>query len=279
MVDFVGGKSAARRRRRHPEGLGRHQVSASRCLPERSERWTRADAARVRGPASHPRITCATCQAHSSSDARARNLWRLRSICHSRDHRRRRRLRRLFLGRQLAARPACSRRAASTARPRSTICGVKASIRPWLFLGPALIILTVYLIYPVIETLRLSFHDKARRELRRLCQLCLGLRRPRVPQLDLQQSAVAGRRAGRLHLPRPGHRRAHRPDLVGQHRQEPDLPAARHLLRRRQRHLEIRLRLPRRGPDADRHPQRHRRRVSAAARRCGSRCPSGTTSS
>ena len=27
MVDFVGGKSAAGRRRRHPEGLGRDQVS------------------------------------------------------------------------------------------------------------------------------------------------------------------------------------------------------------------------------------------------------------
>ena len=34
-------------------------------------------------------------------------------------------------------------------------------IRPWLFVGPALIILTVYLIYPVVETLRLSFLDKA----------------------------------------------------------------------------------------------------------------------
>lgn len=33
-------------------------------------------------------------------------------------------------------------------------------IRPWLFLGPALLILTVYLIYPVIETARLSFLDR-----------------------------------------------------------------------------------------------------------------------
>jgi alpha-glucoside transport system permease protein len=30
-------------------------------------------------------------------------------------------------------------------------------VRPWLFVGPALIILTIYLIYPVVETLRLSF--------------------------------------------------------------------------------------------------------------------------
>jgi alpha-glucoside transport system permease protein len=33
-------------------------------------------------------------------------------------------------------------------------------IRPWLFLAPALILLTVYLIFPVIETIWLSFHDK-----------------------------------------------------------------------------------------------------------------------
>ncbi|MET0597158.1 MAG: sugar ABC transporter permease [Mesorhizobium sp.] len=34
-------------------------------------------------------------------------------------------------------------------------------IRPWLFIGPALIILTVYLIYPVVATIWLSFHDKS----------------------------------------------------------------------------------------------------------------------
>lgn len=36
----------------------------------------------------------------------------------------------------------------------------RAQIRPWLFIGPALVFLTVYLIYPVFETLRLSFFDK-----------------------------------------------------------------------------------------------------------------------
>ena len=33
-------------------------------------------------------------------------------------------------------------------------------IRPWLFVGPAMIILTIYLIYLVVETLRLSFLDR-----------------------------------------------------------------------------------------------------------------------
>jgi len=38
---------------------------------------------------------------------------------------------------------------------------LQSTIRPWLFLLPALLLLTVYLIYPVFQTLWLSFHDKA----------------------------------------------------------------------------------------------------------------------
>lgn len=37
----------------------------------------------------------------------------------------------------------------------------RATIRPWLFLGPALILLGVYLIYPVIATFILSFYDRS----------------------------------------------------------------------------------------------------------------------
>ncbi len=36
----------------------------------------------------------------------------------------------------------------------------RSQIRPWLFVAPALLFLTMYLIYPVFETLRLSFYDK-----------------------------------------------------------------------------------------------------------------------
>ena len=35
------------------------------------------------------------------------------------------------------------------------------TIRPWLFLAPALILLTMYLIYPVFATIYYAFHDKA----------------------------------------------------------------------------------------------------------------------
>src|SRR5438552_1710386 len=36
----------------------------------------------------------------------------------------------------------------------------RSGIRPWLFIFPALLFLVLYLVYPVIETLRLSFYDK-----------------------------------------------------------------------------------------------------------------------
>lgn len=36
----------------------------------------------------------------------------------------------------------------------------RAIIRPWLFLGPAVLLLTVYLVYPVIATLILSFYGR-----------------------------------------------------------------------------------------------------------------------
>ena len=38
---------------------------------------------------------------------------------------------------------------------------LQTRIRPWLFLGPALILLGVYLVYPVFATLLLSFRDKS----------------------------------------------------------------------------------------------------------------------
>ncbi len=55
---------------------------------------------------------------------------------------------------------------ASASNDMAAVRNIKlaSSIRPWLFLGPALILLTVYLIYPVIQTIWLSFHDKAGNE-------------------------------------------------------------------------------------------------------------------
>ena len=38
---------------------------------------------------------------------------------------------------------------------------LQSTIRPWLFLLPALLMLTIYLVYPVLQTVWLSFHDKS----------------------------------------------------------------------------------------------------------------------
>lgn len=40
---------------------------------------------------------------------------------------------------------------------------LRSQIRPWLFLFPALLFLSVYLVYPVVETFRLSFFDNSGR--------------------------------------------------------------------------------------------------------------------
>lgn len=38
---------------------------------------------------------------------------------------------------------------------------IRTKVRPWLFAGPALLLLTVYLAYPVYETFKLSFMDRS----------------------------------------------------------------------------------------------------------------------
>ncbi|MCB1377741.1 MAG: sugar ABC transporter permease [Alphaproteobacteria bacterium] len=38
---------------------------------------------------------------------------------------------------------------------------IQSSVRPWLFLGPALLLLLIYLVYPVFQTVWLSFRDKS----------------------------------------------------------------------------------------------------------------------
>ena len=83
----------------------------------------------------------------------------------------------------------------------------RAAVRPWLFIGPALIILLVYLVYPVIATLILSFYDRTGSEF-------VGL---------------------------ANYRRHDRPYLVGQYRQIHRLHADGDLLRRCLRHLEVHL--------------------------------------
>ncbi len=76
---------------------------------------------------------------------------------------------------------------------------IAATIRPWLFLGPALLLLGLYLVYPVVDSVRLSLYDRTGEELRRLLQLRLGVRRHAVPRVDRQQHPLADRGAGGMH--------------------------------------------------------------------------------
>ncbi|MBB3592469.1 alpha-glucoside transport system permease protein [Rhizobium sp. BK529] len=46
-------------------------------------------------------------------------------------------------------------------RQAATNLNRRAMIRPWLFLGPALFLLIVYLVYPVVATFILSFYDRS----------------------------------------------------------------------------------------------------------------------
>ncbi len=54
---------------------------------------------------------------------------------------------------------AAARHAGLSAAQISTNINKSNAIRPWLFLGPALLLLTAFLIYPVIDSLRLSLYD------------------------------------------------------------------------------------------------------------------------
>ena len=39
-----------------------------------------------------------------------------------------------------------------------------SAIRPWLFMGPAIVFLVIYLVYPVINSIYLSFHGPSGKE-------------------------------------------------------------------------------------------------------------------
>ncbi len=93
------------------------------------------------------------------------------------DRRRRRRRGALFLGLELAARPCLSGARRRHRRARRATSPAPALIRPWLFLGPALLVLGLYLVYPVFASLWLQLPRPQRAGLRRARQLPLGCRR------------------------------------------------------------------------------------------------------
>ena len=84
---------------------------------------------------------------------------------------------------------------------RSTACPAASArgVRPYVFVGPALVILTVFLIYPVINTILISFKDATGAGVRRARQLRVRLHRREHAAVDPQHGAVDH--------PRPARRR------------------------------------------------------------------------
>ncbi len=141
-------------------------------------------------------------------------------------------------------------------------------ILPWVFVGPALVLLATYLLYPAAATFARSFFD---------CQGSVHAR-----QLHRDDESRDGRDpAQQRHLADRGHRRqrdprardrrpvrSHPPGIAGQ---DVHLPAPGHLADRRIRHLGVHVRLGAGGPAADRAPERHRGRAWAGSRSRSSR--------
>ena len=131
-------------------------------------------------------------------------------------------------------------------------------IRPWLFIGPALLILTVYLIYPVVNTVITSFQDKSG-------QGFVGLANYQWAFGDREfRNSILNNLLWLLVVPAActflGLVIAVLTDKIWWGTIAKSLiflPLAISFVGA-SRHLEIRLRVSRRRPDADRHPQRHR---------------------
>jgi alpha-glucoside transport system permease protein len=126
----------------------------------------------------------------------------------------------LFLGRKLAASTGFFRSAGLT-RPGTAATSIAASlVRPWLFLGPAVLALTLYLSIRSWQTLWLSFHDKSGQE------FVGGANYAWLLSDRASANSIFNNFLWLLVVPAactflgPRHRRADRPHLVGQLRQE-----------------------------------------------------------
>ena len=70
----------------------------------------------------------------------------------------------------------------------------REGVRPYVFVGPALVIVAIFLVYPVVNTIILSFRDARSEELRRPRQLPLPLHRREHAAVDPQHAGLG--RAG-----------------------------------------------------------------------------------
>ena len=134
-------------------------------------------------------------------------------------------------------------------------------------------------IYPVINTILISFKDAHGAGVRRARQLPVRLHRREHAAVDPQHRAVDRARAARRgeHRARLRHPRRPAPPRRGG-REVADLPADGDLVRRRRRHVAAHLQLPARGVRHEHRPaERHLAGPRATTRSRGCRSSRGTT--
>ena len=121
-------------------------------------------------------------------------------------------------------------------------------VRPYVFVGPALVILAVFLIYPVINTILVSFKDKLGEGFVGLDNYQFVFTDAEHAQGDQEHVRMDRDRASLRRVDRTCLRHACRPAPPGGGvREVDDLPAHGHLVRRSLDHLEVDLQLPARG--------------------------------
>ena len=148
---------------------------------------------------------------------------------------------------------------------------LRDAVRPWLFVGPAILIAGIYIVFPAVahdldQLLRPHFT-----RVRRPCELRFHHHRRGDAAGAPQHLALGGAGAVVLGGAGAADRGSDRPyrALRGAHHQGADLPPDGDIVRRRQRDLALRLLLPASrlstGRPAERHRHRARRRAAGVA--------------
>ena len=155
---------------------------------------------------------------------------------------------------------------ASTSSPSCCPGKWEHRVKPYVFILPAFAAISLFLLYPAVQTIVYSFANAGEHRLGRLRQLHQPAHQQRLPADADQHPAVDRGRAGRHDHPRPGGRGARRPAQPAWREAVEDdhLPADGDQRGRRRHGLALRLRVraarstPGRPAERDRHGVRRR---------------------
>ena len=91
----------------------------------------------------------------------------------------------------------------------------RESARPYVFVGPAMVIVAIFLVYPVVNTIILSFKDARSENWVGFDNYQLHLQRQQHVAVDAQHARLDRGRPGPLGQRRPGLRHPGRPAAAG----------------------------------------------------------------